>query len=100
MEKANGVELDTLISLLKFHFEHPDDYLTLSIAGEDGTELNSWIKNQSLIEQNSWIKDIENHRELLPIACKRAQNEQAIFVFDGGSKQSMQTLMGECICRF
>lgn len=86
MEKADGVGLDTLLDLLKFKGEHPDDYLTLSILSDEGKELNPWIKNQGLIEQNSWIKDTESYREALPVAYQKAQNEQAMFISASGEK--------------
>lgn len=86
MEKADGVGLDTLLDLLKFKGEHPDDYLTLSMLSDEGKELNPWIKNQGLIEQNSWIKDTESYREALPVAYQKAQNEQAMFISASGEK--------------
>lgn len=86
MEKAEGIGLDTLIDLLQFYNDHPDDYLTLSIEDADGKQQNPWIKNAKTIEQNSWIKDIESYREALPVAYQKAQNEQAMFLSSTGEK--------------
>ena len=86
MEKADGVGLDTLLDLLKFKNENPTDYMTKSILNDEGKELNPWIKNKKLIEQNSWIKDTESYREALPVAYQKAQNEQAMFLSKKGIK--------------
>lgn len=86
MEKADGVGLDTLVSLLKFKNENPTDYLTRSIINDEGKEINPWIKNKSLIEKNSWIKDTESYKETLPVAYQKAQNEQAMFISKTGTK--------------
>lgn len=86
MQKADGIGLDDLISLLDFKNQHPNDYLTLSMVNKEGKELNPWIRKADLIEANSWVKDTDAYAEALPIAYQKAQNEQSMFLSKQGTK--------------
>lgn len=86
MEKADGVRLDSLLEMIQFAKQNPDDYLTKSVLDSTGKETNPWVKNASMIEENSWLKNFKVWEEDLTQVFQKAQNEQVMFVTKSGTR--------------
>ena len=71
MEKADGVRLDNLLEMIKLYKENPTEYFS-KYANE--IEANPALKNPE-----SWMND-------LGTAYQKAQNEQAMFVGENGTR--------------
>jgi len=93
MENAEGVKLDTLLDMIKYAKEHPDDYLTKSVLDGNGKETNPWVKpkNAAMLKENPWLKDFANWEEDLTQVFQKAQNEQVMFV----TKEGTRTIHGD-----
>ncbi len=86
MEKADGVRLDSLLDMIQFAKQNPDDYLTKSVLDSTGKETNPWVKNADMVEQYSWLKDFTSWEEDLTQVFQKAQNEQVMFVSKSGTR--------------
>lgn len=86
MEKADGVRLDSLLDMIKYAKQNPDDFMTKSILDANGKETNPWIKNDSMVKENSWLKDFASWEEDLTKVFQKAQNEQVMFVSKEGTR--------------